>query len=158
MSGAMCGRVRVGVWGRGADCREAVPGCVGVRKKPHAGGTRLVVGEVVPLRLERGLREPKTLVLTITPWNKHRFVFVRRRCKFTTLFLFLQGFAPLFAVFCKFLSLRCGFSGPWNIVGRPVLRSAGGRCVRAYGPYVATYDSQWKKLELLKTALSQSEY
>ena len=25
---------------------------------------------VVPLRFERGLREPKTLVLTITPWNK----------------------------------------------------------------------------------------
>ena len=27
-------------------------------------------GDVVPLRFERGLREPKTLVLTITPWNK----------------------------------------------------------------------------------------
>ena len=33
-------------------------------------------GEVVPLRFERGLRVPKTLVLTITPWNNP----IKRRC------------------------------------------------------------------------------
>lgn len=40
------------------------------RVSHRSGDARLLTGKVVPLRLERGLREPKTLVLTITPWNK----------------------------------------------------------------------------------------
>lgn len=101
--------------GGGIGCPEPIKGAVAASCrdgiKRISGGIAIsnaAANFVVPLRLERGLREPKTLVLTITPWNKllrlHR---LRCGCKSTNFFLIAQIFSIVF----RLRRLRGGRSG-----------------------------------------------